>query len=62
MARKKGRVSEPYAFEGNGDIDQTMELAQQKLDDLMSTPVPDLPDDIKNKIFNQFNGILTKLK
>jgi trimethylamine--corrinoid protein Co-methyltransferase len=58
---RSGRLSMPYPFEGDGEKDNAMYLAYEKMRELTSQPVEHIDPDKKKSIFNKIPGILPRL-
>jgi trimethylamine--corrinoid protein Co-methyltransferase len=58
---RSGKLSMPYPFEGDGEKDNAMYLAYEKMQELISKPVEHIDPDKTKRIFNEVPGILPRL-
>ncbi len=58
---RSGQLSMPYPFEGEGETDNVMGLAYERMNQLLSQPVQHIDQDITTRIFSEIPGILPRL-
>ncbi len=58
---KSGQITQPYPFEGDRESDQALELACDKVNELLSQPVEHIDEATTKKIFEQIPGVLPRL-
>jgi hypothetical protein len=58
---RSGRLSMPYPFEGEGEEDNVMALAYERMNELLAKPVDHIDRTIAGKIFNEIPGVLPRL-
>ncbi|MFC2017999.1 trimethylamine methyltransferase family protein [Chloroflexota bacterium] len=56
-----GKLSMPYPFEGDGESDNVMALAYERMNQLLAQPVNHIDKETTEKIFSQIPGILPRL-
>jgi trimethylamine--corrinoid protein Co-methyltransferase len=61
-ALRSGEITPPYPFEGKGQTDETLVLAKQRLDKLLSLPAAHLDQNILDSIFQEVPGLLPRLR
>jgi trimethylamine--corrinoid protein Co-methyltransferase len=61
-ALRSGEVTPPYPFESKGTTDETLVLARQRMENLLSLPAPHLGQDIIDSIFQEVPGLLPRLR
>ncbi|MBN1862891.1 MAG: trimethylamine methyltransferase family protein [Dehalococcoidales bacterium] len=61
-ALRSGGITPPYPFESKGMTDETLVLARQRLEKLLSLPAPHLGQDIIDRIFKEVPGLLPRLR
>jgi trimethylamine--corrinoid protein Co-methyltransferase len=58
---RSGKLSLPYPFEGDGEKDNAMYLAYEKMQELISRPVANLDQGTTERIFSEIPGLLPRL-
>lgn len=58
---RSGEISAPYPFEGEGEGDNVFALAYNRMNELLSRPVPHIAPDITSRIFEEIPGLLSRL-
>ena len=58
---RSGQLSMPYPFEAEGEVDNVLGLAYERMQQLLSEPVQHIDADTTQKIFSQIPGILPRL-
>lgn len=58
---RHGEVSMPYPFEGDGKTDRVLELANERMEQLLEKPVKHIDQATVGKIFNEIPGLLPEL-
>ena len=58
---RSGQLSMPYPFEAEGDTDNVMGLAYERMNQLLSQPVQHIDQDTTRRIFSEIPGILPRL-
>jgi len=58
---RSGQLSMPYPFEGEGESDNVMALAYEKMNEMLSQPVQHIDPDTTRRIFIEIPGILPRL-
>ncbi len=64
-ARKRihsGRLYMGYPFEGGEEYDETMLRAMEATEQLLAKPAPRLPEEVRQRVFDEVPGILDRLK
>ena len=59
---RRGQLSLPYPFEAEGEADNVLVLAHERMKQLISQPVEHIDSAINGQIFREIPGILPKLK
>ena len=59
---RSGQLSMPYPFETEGEVDNVLVLASERMKQLISHPVEHIDSAITNRIFQEIPGILPRLK
>ena len=58
---RSGQLSMPYPFEGDGEMDNVLALAYERMEQLLSQPVEHIDSDTTSRVFHEIPGILTRL-
>jgi trimethylamine--corrinoid protein Co-methyltransferase len=58
---RSGEISAPYPFEGDGDSDDVLALAYERLQELLARPVEHIDQATTTKIFSEIPGLLPRL-
>jgi trimethylamine--corrinoid protein Co-methyltransferase len=58
---RSGQISMPYPFEGDGETDNVLELAYEKMEQFLAQPVKHIDQTTANRIFNEIPGLLNRL-
>lgn len=58
---RRGEISPPYPFEGDGNSDDVFALAYERLQELLSKPVEHVDQATTAKIFEEIPGLLPRL-
>jgi trimethylamine--corrinoid protein Co-methyltransferase len=58
---RSGEISAPYPFEGDGDSDEVLALAYERLQELLAKPVEPIDPATTSKIFKEIPGLLPRL-
>ena len=58
---RRGELSPPYHFEGDGNSDSVFALAHERLQELIVKPVEHIDADTTARIFNEVPGLLPRL-
>jgi hypothetical protein len=61
-ALRSGEVTPPYPFESKGMTDETLVLARQRMEEILSLPAPHLDQNILDSIFQEVPGLLPRLR
>ena len=58
---RSGQLSTPYPFEGDGETDDVLALAYERMNQLLSQPVEHIDEATTRQIFQEIPGILPRL-
>ncbi len=58
---RSGKLSMPYPFEGDGETDNVLALAYQRMNQLLSQPVEHIDAATTSRVFEEIPGILPRL-
>ena len=58
---RSGQLSMPYPFEGDGETDNVLALAYERMKQLLSKPVEHIDPNTTKKVFQEIPGILPRL-
>ena len=58
---RSGQLSMPYPFEGEGEADNVLALAHERMNQLSSKPVDHIDPATTSRIFQEIPGILPRL-
>ena len=58
---RSGQLSMPYPFEGDGETDNVLALAYERMQELLSQPVEHIDPATTKRIFQEIPGILPRL-
>jgi len=58
---RSGKLSMPYPFEGDGEKDDVLALAYQRMNQLLSQPVEHIDPATTRRVFQEIPGILPRL-
>ncbi|MFC1870343.1 trimethylamine methyltransferase family protein, partial [Chloroflexota bacterium] len=58
---RRGELSPPYPFEGDGNSDGVFALAYERMKELLSKPVEHIDPDTTSRIFREIPGLLPRL-
>ncbi len=58
---RSGEISPPYPFEGDGEGDSVLALANERLQELRAKPVEHIDPDTAARIFREIPGLLPRL-
>jgi hypothetical protein len=58
---RSGQLSIPYPFEADGETDNVLALAYEKMNQLLSKPVEHIDQATTSRIFQEIPGILPRL-
>jgi hypothetical protein len=58
---RSGQLFMPYPFEGNGETDEVLPLAYERMNQLISQPVEHIDPATTKRIFHEIPGILSRL-
>jgi len=58
---RSGQLSMPYPFEGDGETDNVLALAYERMQQLLSQPVEHIDPETTKRIFQEIPGILSRL-
>lgn len=59
---RAGEISPVYPFEGKGMVDETLMLARERMESILSLPCRHLDKETRDRVFKEIPGILTRLK
>jgi len=58
---RSGQLSAPYPFEAEGETDNVLAIANEKMQQLLAQPVQHIDEETTKKIFNEIPGLLPRL-
>lgn len=58
---RSGQLSEPYPFEGDGEEDNVLALAHERMNQLLAQPVEHIDETTTKRIFQETPGLLPRL-
>ncbi len=58
---RSGQLSMPYPFEGEGDTDNVLALAYERMQQLLSQPAAHIDPETTRRVFEEIPGILPRL-
>ena len=58
---RSGQLSIPYPFEGDGDADNVLALAYERMNELLSEPVEHIDPETTTRVFQEIPGLLPRL-
>ncbi len=58
---RSGQLSMPYPFEGDGETDNVLALAYERMEQLLSQPVKHIDSATTSRIFQEIPGLLPRL-
>lgn len=58
---RSGQLSAPYPFEGDGDADNVLALAYERMNQLLSEPVEHIDPETTTRVFQEIPGLLPRL-
>jgi trimethylamine--corrinoid protein Co-methyltransferase len=58
---RRGEISAPYPFEGDGEGDNVFALAHQRMNELLAKPVEHIDPETTARIFQEIPGLLPRL-
>ncbi|GAB4389465.1 MAG: trimethylamine methyltransferase MttB [Thermodesulfovibrionales bacterium] len=59
---REGTIYSSYPFESRDGEDRVLERAMERLDELMARPVPGLPAEVEEEVFERVPGIVARLR
>jgi trimethylamine--corrinoid protein Co-methyltransferase len=58
---RRGQLSMPYPFEGDGETDNVLALAYERMEQILSQPVKHIDSATTSRIFKEIPGLLSRL-
>jgi len=58
---RSGEISAPYPFEGDGESDNVLALAYERMNELLAKPVEHIDPATTSRIFQEIPGLLPRL-
>jgi len=59
---RSGEIAPPYPFEGKDMVDETLILARDRMEELLTLPLHHIDSEIMERVFQEIPGLLTRLK
>ena len=61
-ALRSGEITPPYPFEGKDMVDETLVLAREKMEEVLSLPPPHIAGEVVDNVFREVPGLLARLR
>ncbi len=59
---RSGEIAPPYPFESKDMVDETLILARERMEELLTLPPHHIDSEIMERVFQEIPGLLTRLK
>ncbi len=61
-ALRSGEITPPYPFEGKDMVDETLVLARERMEEILSFPPPHIAREVVDNVFREVPGLLARLR